>query len=66
MRLEQFFDKYPEAIIVMFRRRKLWYASLFKDENDENVIVIARAKNQQMALGNLAAQLLHKEPEGGL
>lgn len=63
MSLDAFFDKYPEAAIIIFRRHNLWYASLHKDEDGEHV-AIARAKNQQVALGNLAAKLLHwKAPQ---
>ena len=63
MTLEKFFSKHPEAAIIMFRRRKLWYASLCKNEDDAPIL-IARAQNHQVALGNLAAQLAHwKEPQ---
>lgn len=61
MTLEQFFDKYPEAWIAIYRHEGVWYATLRDGESDAQVtepVIVATATNQQVALGNLASKLL--------
>lgn len=69
MQLNEFFDKYPDAWIVIYRTKKTeWYAALYENcyQKENPPVVEAVGNSQQVALGNLAAQLLHMKfpPEG--